>query len=107
MSYDPDKLRDMVTALDLAFRRWGLLISVAKIKTMTVHVRMPREGPVEVSAMFRYNQRVGHAGKSKYMGQIIASDGKVKGGVSRRLALAYAAFIKLGKQGIWIQEIDR
>ncbi len=32
---------------------------------------------------------------------IIASDGKVKREVSRRLALGYAAFNKLGKQGIW------
>jgi hypothetical protein len=35
------------------------------------------------------------------LGQIIASDGKVKREVSRRLALGYAAFNKLGKQGIW------
>jgi hypothetical protein len=35
------------------------------------------------------------------MGQIIASDGTVKGEVTRRLGLAYAAFNRLGKQGIW------
>jgi hypothetical protein len=38
---------------------------------------------------------------NKCLGQIIASDGKVKKEVSRRLALCYAAFNKLGKQGIW------
>jgi hypothetical protein len=37
----------------------------------------------------------------KYLGQIPASDGKVKREVSRRLALGYAAFNRLGKQGIW------
>jgi hypothetical protein len=52
LSDDPGKLRDMVTALDLAFRRWGLLISVAKTKTMTVHVPMPRQGPVPVPEIF-------------------------------------------------------
>jgi hypothetical protein len=48
LSDDPDKLRDMVTALDLAFRRWGLLTSVAKTKTLTVHVPMTGQGPVPV-----------------------------------------------------------
>jgi hypothetical protein len=37
----------------------------------------------------------------KYLGQIIASDGTVKGEGSRRLGVAYAAFNRLGKQGIW------
>jgi hypothetical protein len=32
MSDDPDQLRDMVTALDSAFQRWGFLISVGKTK---------------------------------------------------------------------------
>jgi hypothetical protein len=42
-----------------------------------------------------------HVEKSKYLGQIIASDGKVQGEVSRSLALGYAAFNQLGKRGIW------
>ncbi len=52
LSDDPEKLRDMVTALDLAFRRWGLLISVGKTKTMTVHVPVPGQGPVVVPEIF-------------------------------------------------------
>jgi hypothetical protein len=60
LSDDPEKLRDMVTALDLAFRRWGLLRSVGKTKTMTVHVPMPGEGPVAVPEIFIDNQRVEH-----------------------------------------------
>jgi len=68
---------------------------------MTVHVPMPGQGPVPVPEIFIDNQRVEHVQQFKYLGQIIASDGKVKREVSRRLALGYAAFNKLGKQGIW------
>ncbi len=101
LSNDPQKLRVMVTALDLAFRRWGLLISVGKTKTMTVHVPMPGQGPVAVPEIFIDNQRVEHVQQFKYLGHIIASDGKVKRELSRRLAVGYAAFNRLGKQGIW------
>jgi hypothetical protein len=90
----------MVTALDLAFKRWGLLKSVAKTKTMMVHVPMPGEGPIAVPELFIDNQRVEHVQHFKYLGQIIASDGNDKKEVSLRLALGYAAF-RLGKQGIW------
>jgi hypothetical protein len=101
MSDDPDKLRDMVTALDSAFQRWGLLISVGKTKTLTVYIPRPGEGPVAVPVIFIGTQRVEHVKQFKYLGQIIASDGTVKGEVSRRLGLAYAAFNRLAKQGIW------
>jgi hypothetical protein len=101
LSDDPEKSRDMVTALDLAFRRWGFLISVGKTKTMTVHVPMPRQGPVAVPEIFIDNQHVEHVQQFKYLGQILASDGKVKREVSRRLALGYAALNRLGKEGIW------
>jgi hypothetical protein len=56
LSDDTEKLR--ITALDLAFRRWGLLLSVGKTKTMTVHVPMPGQGPVAAPAIFIDNQRV-------------------------------------------------
>ena len=101
MSDDPDKLRDMVTALDAAFQRWGLLISVGKTKTLTVYVPRPGEEPVAVPVIFIGTQQVEHVKQFKYLGQIIASDGTVKGEVTRRLGLAYAAFNRLGKQGIW------
>jgi hypothetical protein len=48
---------------------------------------------------------VEHVKQFKYLGQIIASDGTVKREVSRRLGLAYAAFNRLGKQGIWKDKI--
>jgi hypothetical protein len=102
LSDDPKKLRDMVTALDLAFRRGGLLINVGKTKTMTVHVPMPGQGLVSVPEIFIDNQHVEHVRQCGYSGQIIASEGLiVKREVSRRLALGYAAFNRLGKQGIW------
>jgi hypothetical protein len=50
----------MVTALDLASRQWRLLISVAKTKTLTVHVPMPGMAPVAVPENFIDNQRVEH-----------------------------------------------
>ncbi len=45
--------------------------------------------------------RIEHVKQFKYLGKIIASDGTVKGEVSWRLGLAYAAFSWLGKQGTW------
>jgi glutaredoxin len=75
ISDDPEKLQDMVTALDSAFRRWGLLISVAKPKMLTVHVPMPGEEPVTVPVIFIGTQRIGHVDKFMYLGQVIASDG--------------------------------
>ncbi len=101
MSDDPEELQDMVTALDSAFRRWGLLISVAKTKTLTVHVSMPGEGTVAVPVIFIGTQRIEHLDKFRYLGQVIASDGKIKGEVSRRLGLAHAAFTRVDKRGIW------
>jgi hypothetical protein len=53
--------------------------------------------PLALAAFFCF----AHAHIIYYLGQIIASGGKVKREVSRRLALGYAAFNKLGKQGIW------
>jgi hypothetical protein len=66
-----------------------------------VYIPRPGEGPVAVPVLFIGTQRVEHVKQFKYMGPIIASDGTVKGEVSRRLGLAYAAFNRLGKQGIW------
>jgi hypothetical protein len=60
MSDDPDKLRDLVTALDSACRRWGLLISVGKTKTLTVLIPRQGEGPVAVPVIFIGTQRVEH-----------------------------------------------
>jgi hypothetical protein len=68
---------------------------------MTVHVPKPGQGPVAVPEIFIDNQRVEHVQQFKYLGQIIASDSKVKRQVSRMLALGYAAFNRIGKQGIW------
>jgi hypothetical protein len=101
MSDDPKKLQDIVTALDSAFRRWGLLISVAKTKTLTVHVPMPGEGPVAVPVIFIGTQRGELVDKFKHLGQVIASDGKIKWEVSRRLGPAHAAFTRVDKRGIW------
>jgi hypothetical protein len=101
MSDDPDKLRDMVTALDSAFQRCGLLICVGKTKTLTVYIPRQGEGPVAVPVICIGTQRIEHVKQFKYLGQIIASDWTVKGEVTRRLGLAYAAFNRLGKQGIW------
>ncbi len=98
VSEDPDKLRDMVTALDSAFQRWGLLISVGKTKTLMVCIPSPGEGPVAVQVIFIGTQRVEHVKPFKYLGQITASDGTVKGEASRRLGLAYAAFIGLSSR---------
>jgi hypothetical protein len=39
--------------------------------------------------------------KFKYLGQIISSDGKLKGEISRRIGQAYAAFRSLERRGIW------
>ncbi len=79
LSDDPDKLRDMVTALDLAFRRWGLLISVAKTKTMTVHVPMPGQGPVPVPEIFIDNQRVEHVQQFSTWDRLLPQMAKSKG----------------------------
>ncbi len=54
-----------------------------------------------VPIIFIGTQRVKDVKQFKYLGQIIASDGTVKGEVTRRLGLAHAAFNRLGKQGIW------
>jgi hypothetical protein len=108
MSDDPDNLRDMVIALYPAFRRWGLLTSVGKTKTLTVYTPRPGEVPVQVPVIFIGTQRVEHVKQFKYLRQIIASDGTVKGELSRRLGLADAAFYRLGKQGIWTEkEVSR
>jgi hypothetical protein len=70
-------------------------------RLVTVHVPMQGQGPVPVPEIVIDNQRVEHVQQFKYLGQIIALHGKVKREVSRRLAPGYAAFNKLGKQGIW------
>jgi hypothetical protein len=62
---------------------------------------MPGEVPVAVPVIFIGTQRVVYVKQAKYLGQVIASDGAVKGEVGRRLGLAYAAFNRLGKQGVW------
>jgi hypothetical protein len=68
----------------------------------------PGEGPVAVTVIFIGTQRVEHMKQLKYLGQIIASDGTVKGEVTQRLGLAYAAFNRLGKQGIWkVKKLSR
>jgi hypothetical protein len=79
LSDDPEKFWDMVTALGLAFRRWGLLLSVAKTTTMTVHVPMPGQGLVAVPEVFTDNQHVEHVQKLKYLGQIYPQTLKSRG----------------------------
>ena len=101
MSDDADKLQRMVTALHLAFQRWGLLISVGKTKSMTVYVPRPGEEPPPTPIIYIGDQRIEHVNKFKYLGQIISSDGKLKGEISRRIGQAYAAFRSLEKKGIW------
>jgi hypothetical protein len=100
MTDDPDKLGDNVPALESAFQRWSLRISGGKTKRLTVHMPRPGEGRVPMPVIFFGTQCVEHVKKFKYVGQIIASDGTLKGEVSRRLGLAYAAFNRLGKQGV-------
>jgi hypothetical protein len=101
MSDDADKLQRMVTALHLAFQRWGLLISIGKTKSMTVYVPRPGEELPPPLVIYIGNQRIEHVNKFKYLGQIISSDGKLKGEISRRIGQAYTAFRNLEKQGIW------
>jgi hypothetical protein len=101
LSDDPDKLQRMVTALHLAFQRWGLLISVGKTKSMTVYVPRPGEEPPPKPIIYIGDQRIEHVDKFKYLGQIISSDGKLKGEISRRIGQAYAAFRSLERRGIW------
>jgi hypothetical protein len=62
------------------------------------------EGPLAVPIMFIGIERVQHVEQFKYLGQIYDSHGTVKGEVSRRLGLGYAALNTLGncKQEIWI-----
>ncbi len=57
---------------------------------MRVHFAMPGDGPVALPAICIDNQRVEPVDNFEYLGQIIASDGEVKGKVSRKLALGYA-----------------
>ncbi len=60
----------------------GFTKSVGKTKTLTVYVPRPGEGPVAVPVIFIGTQRVEHVKQFKYLGQIIASDGTVKGEVT-------------------------
>ena len=101
MSDDANKLQRMVTALHLAFQRWGLLISVGKTKSMTVYVPRPGEEPPPKPIIYVGGHRVEHVHKFKYLGQILSSDGKLKGEISRRTGQAYAAFRSLERKGIW------
>jgi hypothetical protein len=80
------------------FPTLGLLKGVGKTKTLTVHVPMPGEGPVAVPLIFNVTQLVEHVDKFKYLGQLIDSNGNVKGEVNRRLLLAYAALIGLASR---------
>jgi hypothetical protein len=64
-----------------------------------------RTGLIAVPEIFIDNQRVEHVQLLRYLGQIFASDSKVKKEVSRRLALGYAAFNKLGIQGMWREKL--
>jgi hypothetical protein len=105
MSDDADKLQRMVTALHLAFQRWGLLISVGKTKSMTIYVPRLGEEPPPKPIIYVGDQRIEHVNKFKYLGQIISSDGKLKGEISRRIGQAYAAFRSLEKRGIWKEKL--
>jgi hypothetical protein len=58
MSDDPEKLRDIVRALDSAFQRWRSLLSVGKTKTLTVCIPRPGEGPMALPLIFSGTQRV-------------------------------------------------
>jgi hypothetical protein len=101
MSDDADKLQRMVTALHLAFQRWGLFISVGKTKSMTIYVPRPGEEPPPKPIIYIGDQRIEYVNKFKYLGQVISSDGKLQGEISRRIGQAYAAFRSLEKRGIW------
>jgi hypothetical protein len=68
---------------------------------MTVYVPRPGEEPPPKPIIYVGDQRIEHVNKFKYLGQIISSDGKLKGEISRRIGQGYAAFRSLEKRGIW------
>jgi hypothetical protein len=78
----------MVTAIDAAFQRWGLMISVGKTKAMRIHGPLPGEERAPLPVVFVGDQRIETVRKFKYLGQIVSEDGQMKDEITRRIGLA-------------------
>ena len=74
----------MVTVLQIAFQRWGLLIRVEKTKSMTLHVPMPGEEPHTLLDLSSDNQRIEHVNKMKDL-RVMVSSCRPKGEITRRI----------------------
>ncbi len=68
---------------------------------MTVYVPRPWEEPPPKPVIYIGDQRIEHVNNFQYLGQVISSDVKTKGEISRRIGQAYAAFRSLERRGIW------
>lgn len=91
----------MVTVLQIAFQRWGLLIRVEKTKSMTLHVPMPGEEPHTLLDLSSDNQRIEHVNKMKDLRVMVSSGGRPKVEITRRIGQAVTAFDCLEKRGLW------
>jgi hypothetical protein len=95
-------LQLMLTILDSAFKRWGLLISVDKTKAMCFSKTPSSTPPLKLG-----NQCIQFVQQFKYLGQIISSNGLLKGEISQRVGKATYAFNQLLMRGIWTDKTIR
>ena len=93
---------DLNTILDSAFQRWGLLISVDKTKAMCFS-----KTPCNSPPLKHGDQYVQLVKQFKYWGQILSSNGSLKGEISQRVGKATFVFNQLLGGGIWTDKAIR
>jgi hypothetical protein len=92
----------MLTILDSAFQRWGLLISVDKTKAMCFSKTPCNSPPLKLG-----DQYVQFVKQFKYFCQILSSNGLLNGEISQRVGKATYAFNQLLGRGIWADKTIR
>jgi hypothetical protein len=99
MAEDLADLQFMLTELDAAFKRWGLLINVQKTKVMSI------EATGQTRVLQIAGQAIENVATFKYLGQHFSSNGSIRSELTHRVGKAYAIFRALDKQGIWREKL--